>query len=228
MGKGIPGMGTVQGLIAAAGLALAALAHAQADVPVDGARLAADLRKGGYILYFRHTATLPEHEHEAKHRRDCTHRLEDCTTQRNLSELGYLQAREQADRVATLGIPMGEVFASRYCRARIHAAFFTARLSFSDPITPVRNPEKAAALKRMLNAPPAPGTNTFLFAHGGILWQATDYDSVEAETFVFRPGPKGAELVATIRMHEWAALAAGRPCCAPRPYWSGQGTPPVE
>ena len=208
--------------------AAAFAAHAEPNVPLDGARLAAELKKGGYVVYFRHTATLPEHEHEAKHRREGTHRLEDCATQRNLSELGYLQARTQADWVARLGIPMGEVFASRYCRTRIHAAFFTAALSFSDPITPVRNPEKAAALKRMLATPPAPGTNTFVFAHGGILWQATDYDSVEAETFVFRPGPKGAELVATIKMHEWSALAAGGPCCAPRPFWSGQGTPPVE
>ena len=37
-------------------------------------------------------------------------------------------------------------------------------------------------------APRASGTHRFMFAHGGILWQATDYDSVEAETFVFRPG----------------------------------------
>lgn len=221
-------MGNIQGLSAAAGLAFAALAQAQPDVPLDGARLVAELKKGGYVVYFRHTATLPEHEHEAKHRREGTHRLEDCATQRNLSELGYLQARQQADWVARLGIPMGEVFASRYCRTRIHAAFFTARLAFNDAITPVRNPGKAAELKRMLATPPAPDTNTFVFAHGGILWQATDYDSVEAEAFVFRPGPKGAELVATIKMHEWAALAAGKPCCAPRPYWSGQGTPPVE
>ncbi len=36
----------------------------QGKPPVDGARLLADLRQGGLILYFRHTATLPEHQHE--------------------------------------------------------------------------------------------------------------------------------------------------------------------
>lgn len=209
-------------------LALPAAVAAQATAPVDAARLLAGLRQGGYVLYFRHTATLPEHQHEANQRRAGTHRIEDCATQRNLSELGYLQAREQADWIARLGIPMGEVLASRYCRTRIHAAFFTAKLAFSDPLTPVRNAEKAAALKGMLNAAPLPGANTFLFAHGGVLWQATDYDSVEAELFVFRPGPGGATLVATVKMDEWASLAAGRPCCSPRPPWSGQGTPPVE
>jgi len=206
-----------------------ALAAGQAKQPVDGARLVAELRRGGYVIYFRHTHTLPEHEHEANQRRAGTHRVEDCATQRNLSERGYIEARAQADWIATLGIPMGEVLASRYCRTRIHAAFFTARIAFNDALTPVRNAEKAAILKGLLNTPPPAGTNTFMFAHGGILWMATDYDSVESETFIFRPGgPKGAELVAAVKMHEWELLAAGKPCCAPREFWSGKGTPPVE
>lgn len=205
-----------------------ALAAAQAKPPVDGMRLLEELRRGGFVLYFRHTHTLPEHEHEANHRRAGTHRIEDCATQRNLSERGYLEAREQAGWVAKLGIPMGDVLASRYCRTRIHAEFFTARFAFSDALTPVRNAGKAAVLKSLLNAPPAAGGNTFMFAHGGILWMATDYDSVESETFIFKPGAGGATLIAAVKMHEWELLAAGKPCCAPRDFWSGKGTPPVE
>jgi hypothetical protein len=80
----------------------------------------------------------------------------------------------------------------------------------------VRNAEKAKALLALFATPPAPGTNTFFFAHGGILWQATDYDSEEAETFVFKPGSPPT-LVAAIKMRDWDALAAQRgPCCAPR------------
>lgn len=197
----------------------------QGKPPVDGARLLADLRQGGLILYFRHTATLPEHQHEASQRQSGAFDLANCATQRNLSELGYRQAREQAAWVAKLGIPMGEVLSSRYCRAKFHAAWFTSAATLDDAITPVRTAEKAARLKRMLELPPAAGTNRFMFAHGGILWQATDYDSVEAETFVFRPG---AGLVAALKMEDWALLAAGKPCCAPRAFWSGKGTPPVE
>ncbi len=205
------------------------VASALAMLPTAaGAQLLAELRKGGYILYFRHAATLPEHQHEADQRRAGTHKVEDCATQRNLSELGYLQARAQADWIARLGIPMGETLVSRYCRTRIHAAFFTAAIRFDDALTPVRNAGKAAVVKQLLNTPPAAGTNTLMFAHGGILWMATDYDSVEAELFVFKPGSKGAELVATVKMHEWESLAAGKPCCAPREFWSGEGTPPVE
>jgi len=204
---------------------LPVLAFAQDRPPVDGASLLAELRKGGLILYFRHTATLPEHQHETSQRQSGAFNIADCATQRNLSELGYRQAREQAAWVAKLGIPMGEVLASRYCRTRLHAAWFTEAVAFNDALTPVRDAQKAAQVKRLLAQPPVAGTNTFMFAHGGILWQATDYDSVEAETFVFRPG-KG--LVAALKMEDWARLAAGQPCCAPRAFWSGKGTPPVE
>ena len=77
---------------------------------------------------------------------------------------------------------------------------------------------------------PAPGTNTFMFAHGGILWNATDYDSVESETFVFSPaeGDKPPILVASIKIADWAVLARGEPCCAPRAYWRGTGAPQVD
>jgi hypothetical protein len=204
-------------------IGLATAAHGQARPPVDGAQLLAELKKGGHILYFRHTATLPEHQHEANQRQAGSFDIANCATQRNLSELGYVQARTQAQWVVKLGIPMGEVLASRYCRTKIHAAFFTDTPKFSEPLTPVRNPEKAAELKRMLAVAPAPGSNTFMFAHGGILWQATDYDSVEAELFVFKPG---TGYVASLRMEDWALLAAGKPCCAPRNFWKGKA--PIE
>lgn len=205
------------------------VALGQAKPPVDGAQLLERLRRGGLVLYFRHTATLPEHAHEASQRKAGRLDPADCRTQRNLSELGYLQAREQAAWIAKLGIPMGEVLASRYCRTRLHAAWFTASPALDDSLTPTRDAQKAAALRQMLNALPAPGRNTFIFAHGGILWQATDYDSIEAELFVFRPGAAtGAALIASLKMDDWPLLAAGKPCCAPRSYWGGKGIPPVE
>jgi hypothetical protein len=204
-----------------------AQAQSGAGVAVDSRALLGELRKGGLIVFFRHTKTLPEHDFEARMR--ATGQLDPakCETQRNLSETGVREAKRQAEAVRDLGIPMGKVYANRYCRAHQHAAFFASSYEFSAPVTPTRTPEKGAQLRQMLNTPPAPGTNTFIFAHGGILWQATDYDSVESETFVFRPNPGGApQLLAAIKMAEWEALAAGRACCAPRPFWSGKGVPP--
>lgn len=204
---------------------------AQPGAPVSGKALLDELRKGGYTVYFRHTKTLPEHEHEAKMRRDGLWRLEDCSTQRNLSESGYFEAKMQRDGVAKLGIPFGKVYASQACRTRIHAEWVVdQRFEFLEALTPPRGREKGLILRKLLNTLPAPGTNTFMFAHGGILWSATDYDSVESETFVFKAALDGKppQLVAAIRIEDWAKLARGEPCCAPRAYWSGKGNPPVD
>lgn len=205
-----------------------AIAQQQQPAPVSGAALADGLRKGGYIVYFRHTKTSLEHEHEARMRRAGLLQIDKCETQRNLSEAGFLEAKRQAAAVAQLGIAIGKVYVSRYCRAWQHANFFGLRYEFADPITPVRDRDKALALRAMLNTPPAPGTNTLMFAHGGIMWQATDYDSLESETFVYEPVPGGerAALVAAIRMEEWDRILAGQPCCAPRTFWSGKDAPP--
>ena len=136
-----------------------------------------------------------------------------------------IEAGRQARLVSELAIPYGTVYASRYCRARDHVRWFTDRVTWNDALTPVRNADKAKVLRQLLATPPAPGTNTFFFAHGGILWQATDYDSEESETFVFRAGSPPV-LVAAIKMPDWDSLAQQRgPCCAPRAYYGGQGAP---
>ncbi len=210
---------------------LAGLANAvEPGVAVSGKALLEDLRKGGYIVYFRHTKTLPEHEHEARMQREGKWRVEDCSTQRNLSEAGINEANDQRDWVARLGIPFGRVYSSSACRARIHAERVARGIEFLEVLTPSRSAEKGLVLRKMLNTAPAPGTNTFMFAHGGILWTATDYDSVESETFIFRPAAadKPPVLVASIKIADWARLARAEACCAPRAYWRGTGAPPVD
>lgn len=209
-------------------LALLLTVGAAQAQPVDAGWLVTELRKGGYLVFFRHTTTYRDPatmEMEARNVASGRLLVDDCATQRNLNERGVLEAGRQAQIVADLGIPYGTVYVSRYCRAREHAQWFTARIELDDALTPVRNAEKAKALRAMLATPPRTGTNTFFFAHGGILWQATDYDSEEAETFVFRAGSPPV-LLAAIRMSDWDALARQQGlCCAPRSYWGGQGAP---
>ena len=211
-------------------LHVAIIHAADPGIAVSGKTLLEELRKGGYIVYFRHTKTLPEHAHEAQMRRDGKWHVDYCATQRNLSEAGYREAMHQRHRIAQLGIPYAKVYASQACRARIHAQWVAHGIEFLEALTPVRSREKGLLLRKMLNTPPAPGANTFMFAHGGILWNATDYASEESETFVFRPsvGDQPPELIATIKIGEWDLLARGNLCCAPRAYWSGKGEPPVD
>lgn len=202
-------------------------ARAAEPAPVDAAWLARELKSGGYLVYFRHTSTYREDvESEARNQRAGRLSLDDCSTQRNLNERGVREAKRQSEVVAKLAIPVGRVLVSRYCRARDHVVWFTREFAFDDALTPPRDAQKAKALQRLLATAPAPGTNTVFFAHGGVLWQATDYDSVEAETFVFRAGSPPS-LVAAIKMEDWDALEAGRgTCCAPRTFWGSGAAPP--
>lgn len=202
-------------------------ARAAEPVPVDAGWLARELKSGGYLVYFRHTSTYREDvETEARNQRSGRLLLDDCSTQRNLNERGVREAKRQAEVVAKLAVPVGRVLVSRYCRARDHVVWFTREFAFDDSLTPPRDAQKAKALQRLLATAPAPGTNTFFFAHGGVLWQATDYDSVEAETFVFRAGSPPT-LVAAIKMEDWDALETGRgTCCVPRTFWGSGAAPP--
>jgi len=214
-------------LAAGALLALTVSAAYPAQPPaLDASWLVDELRRGGYLVYFRHTTTYREDiEREARNVKMGVLSVGDCATQRNLNERGVREAARQAALVRELGIPFGTVYASGYCRAHDHVRWFTEAVTFVEPLTPSRNADKARALRQLLATPPQPGTNTFFFAHGGILWQATDYDSEESETFVFRAGSPPT-LVAAIKMRDWDALAAKRgACCAPRDYWGGAGAP---
>jgi phosphohistidine phosphatase SixA len=45
-------------------------------------------------------------------------RLDDCATQRNLSDEGRAQARRMGERLRALGVPIAEVWHSQWCRTR--------------------------------------------------------------------------------------------------------------
>src|SRR2546423_4067563 len=106
--------------------ALTAFAFAQADTalpsPSDalsGPALVNALRRGGYVIYFRHTSTDFGQNDEGMTSYD------DCTKQRNLTEQGRAEARAIGVAIAKLQIPIGDVLASPYCRT-----LETARLIF--------------------------------------------------------------------------------------------------
>src|SRR5437762_8473656 len=70
------------------------------------AQLLAELRKGGYILYFRHTATDFSKNDEGMKS------FEDCANQRNLIDKGRAEARAAGVAIRRLGIPVERVLAS--------------------------------------------------------------------------------------------------------------------
>ncbi len=203
----------------AAALVLLVLALVPAAAGQDGAQLTGQaligaLRGGGYNLYFRHAATdwsRDDHVGGAGDWTSC-----DPERMRQLAPQGRESARRIGEALRTLRIPVGRVLASPYCRT-----VETARLMELGPVettTDIMNTRVAEYFggtsaiaeraRQRLSAPPEPGTNTVLVAHGNVLRAATDAYTGEAGAVVFRPQGSGRfSIVARVTPMEWAQLA---------------------
>jgi virginiamycin B lyase len=167
--------------------------------------LAAALREGGYVIYFRHAATdpVPDDADPVV--------LSDCDTQRNLSATGRRESERIGRAIAAGGIPIGRVLTSPFCRALDTArlAFGRARIAqvLENLETAPDEGERArrvAGLRRLLSAEPQPGTNTVLVAHGFNISAAADVTLSEGEAAVFEPrGEQRFRLVARVEPNEW-------------------------
>ncbi|HLS54857.1 MAG TPA: histidine phosphatase family protein [Zeimonas sp.] len=101
-------------------VALLAVAPARGDAPsVDPREAAARLAAGGFVMMMRHARTEPGVGDPP------SLRVEDCSTQRNLSEAGREQSRRAGEALRSLGVRIDVVRSSRWCRCRD-----TARLAF--------------------------------------------------------------------------------------------------
>ncbi len=182
-------------VVALAGAISPSVAVGQSPGPAPllrGRELVDALRGGGYVVYFRHAAT------DSSQADTDRENLERCDTQRNLSAEGRRMARDIGQAFRALGIRVGKVISSPYCRA-----VDTAELAFG-------RPEKSAALyfaigadreervrlsaelRRMLATAPAAGTNTVLVSHHANLKEATGlWPKREGDAHVFRPRPGG-------------------------------------
>jgi phosphohistidine phosphatase SixA len=180
-----------------------------AELP-RGERLVSALRDGGYVIYFRHTAT--DWSEDDQHPVD----LSDCDTQRNLSPAGRDQARAIGEAFETLDIPVGQVLSSPYCRA-----VDTAQLAFgraeSEPVlenlegvdSDAESEMRTNGLRRLLSTSPQGGTNSVLSGHGyNIQAIAEETGTEEGDAEIFRPERgDGFELMATLTPVEWEGLA---------------------
>ena len=194
------------GAARAATPAEAAIASAASSSPDTAQALApgalADaLRKGGYVIYFRHTATdFSKNDAGMKG-------YDDCANQRLLSAQGRTDAETIGRNIKGLKLPAGEVFASPFCRT-----MDTARLMMGSatPRTEMRESDGNAdypGLKQLLATPVAAGSNRWLMGHG-IPFRAVAGAPhlAEGEAAVIRPGGKGWTVVARVQPKEWAQL----------------------
>src|SRR5437773_8232444 len=128
------------------------------------AELLAELRKGGYVLYFRHAATdFSQNDERMKS-------YEDCANQRNLIDRGRAEARAVGTAIRELRIPIEPVLASPFCRTVETAQLIFGRAQKMQEVrggpTAPPNAEHYAALQKILSTPVSAGTNLAVVSHG--------------------------------------------------------------
>jgi phosphohistidine phosphatase SixA len=193
-------------------IALAAgalFAQTPAPAPVDPAppspaAIVAALKSGGYIVYFRHTAT--DFSQSDEKMRD----FDDCANQRNLTDGGRDQAKRIGEAWRRLSIPVGRVLASPFCRTREVAQLAFGRYERAleargGPGT-AGDPVRYQPLSRLLESAPKRGTNSVIVSHGNpyqALHPGTAYLR-EGEAAIIRPLPGGGhEVYGRIAWDEW-------------------------
>ncbi len=162
------------------------------------------LRAGGYVLYFRHAAT-----DLSKNDANMTS-FADCTGQRNLVDRGRADARAIGTAIRALGIPIGKVRASPYCRTveTAELAFGRAEKTAEVRGGPVQSdPARYAALRKLLAQPPARGTNDVIVSHGNPMYAVAGPPYLaEGEAAVVQPGGDGFRVIARLRVEDWAGV----------------------
>jgi phosphohistidine phosphatase SixA len=155
----------------------------------EGPEIVEKLKGGGHVLLIRHMTTVRNPDQWIGVDYD------DCSTQRVLSDEGKQQARNLGQAFRNLEIPVGEVIVSPYCRCRETAKLAFGKtgtesetLSVWDELEMEEKTQRGTEIRKMLDTPPAPGTNTVLVTHtGNLLWSFGLDSKPEGLTHVFKP-----------------------------------------
>jgi phosphohistidine phosphatase SixA len=185
-------------------------AKAEFKNKLSGAQLVTALRKGGYVIFLRHTKT------EVDYADQVFARMGYCATQRVLGEAGWRQAREIGRAFQQLKIPVGLVYSSEYCRAWQTADLAFGRykkmpgLNFApaEEYTDAQVAQMREGILPFLTTPPAAGTNTILVGHDDVFEAATEiYPEPQGVAFVVQPDGAGKfEVIARIPPDQWLQL----------------------
>jgi broad specificity phosphatase PhoE len=174
-----------------------------AAVPVLSARAATDpallaqLRRGGNLILMRHAATVPRVGDPDGFV------LETCSTQRNLSDAGRADAMRIGAAFARLGIPVDDVFSSRWCRCldtatlafgRVTPAPLLDSMFADDAATSARKTLKTQAWLATLQSP----KNIVLVTHDVNIRALTARYVRQGEMVVATVGAGGALQVAGV------------------------------
>ena len=186
----------------------------RAGGPLEGGALVEALRKGGYTIYFRHAETDWSNDDNVGGMGDWTSC--DPGRMRQLSAKGRETARRIGAAIRKLGIPVGRVLSSEYCRAAETARrmglgqVVTTRNLMNMRVADYMGGDEAVATRarEVIATPPPAGTNTVIAAHGNLMRAATGHYVGEGGAGIFRPDGKGSfTFIAEVTPEQWTRLA---------------------
>jgi phosphohistidine phosphatase SixA len=163
----------------------------------------AALGEGGHVALIRHGNAPPGYGGDPP-----GFKIDDCTTQRNLDELGRQQARAIGEAFRNHGVRVGRILSSPWCRC-----LETARLMAVGPVetswalVPDREPSVGARLlelKEIVARWRGPGT-LVLVTHAFTVRALMGFLPMQGEITVLKPkagSPAGADLVGMIATPE--------------------------
>ena len=171
------------------------------------------LRAGGLVIVVRHGAAFADQADTDPLN------FENIAAQRNLNDKGKTLAKAFGDALRQGGIPVGEVYTSKYNRAYETAVIAglkniekTADLTEGGlVVSPNEKNRRIEAFHKMLGTAPKPGTNTILITHKPNIVDALGkdwFDVKEGEASLFRPENGSYKLLARVQMDEWPRIAA--------------------
>ena len=184
--------------------------------PLKLEELVTDMKKGGYVIVFRHGATNADQADT-----DPLH-LDNIGAQRLLSDKGRDVAKRVGDSFRTLGIPLGKVYSSQFNRATETAQLVSGKSPTTTAdltegglvVSPNENARRAKALKALAIVVPEAGSNTLIVTHKPNILDAFGEDwfaSKEGEASVFKPdGSNNLVLVARVQAADWIRAAGGQ------------------
>jgi phosphohistidine phosphatase SixA len=172
--------------------------------------LLGEIRKGGFVLYMRHGNT-----DNSRPDRVPSVDLNDCSTQRPLSDEGRQLMRQVGKAIRDARIPLGKILVSPMCRTRESAQLaigdqfeIVESLMYSANMTSPEKKPRIEALKKLLAVPVAKGANTLMIAHAPNLDDLIGFFvKPEGTIVVFRTGgPHDYEYLASIHPENWREL----------------------
>jgi broad specificity phosphatase PhoE len=154
------------------------------------------LQRGDLVVLLRHAAAPGTYDPPG-------FRLEDCATQRNLSEAGREQARRIGHELRARGVEIGPVRSSRWCRARD-----TAQLAFGrhDPWPDLDSPfgvdrgeveRRVTRIREAVAGWAGPGT-LVLVTHQFLVSELAGRSLGEGEMLVLAPEPGGFSVLGAL------------------------------